>query len=408
MATANTVKKKPEQEYIFDWEGKDRAGKPVRGRVYATHEHIVQGNLRRQGIFVTKMRRRSLRGGKSIKPKDIAIFTRQMATMTKAGISMLQTFDIIGRSSTNPRISRLLFNIRQSVESGTSLSESFQQHPLYFDDLYCNMIRAGETAGILDSQLNQLAVYMEKIEAIKAKIKTAMIYPGVVIFISICMLALIMIKVIPAFKSIFESANAELPLMTQMVVAVSDFFVENWLIIFGGLGGSIYLFFWFWKRSQKMQRVMDRLLLKLPIFGNLLAKSSIARWARTLAIMFSAGVPLTEALSSVGGSAGNYVFKEATDRIARDVAAGTSLTTAMSDSGVFPVMAVQLCSIGEESGAIDDMLNKAADFYEQEVNEIVARLSALMEPIIIVVLGSVIGFIVVAMYLPLFKLGSVM
>lgn len=405
MATAPN--KKATQEFIFDWEGRDRQGKSTHGRIYAPSHHVVEATLRRQGIFITKMKKRSLRGGKPIKPKDVALFTRQMATMTKAGISMLQAFDIIGRGSTNPKVSRLLYMIRQDVETGTSLSAAFQKYPLYFNDLYCNMIRAGETAGILESQLDQLATYMEKIEAIKAKIKTALTYPAVVITVAIAVLALIMIMVIPTFKQIFENFGSELPKPTLMVIAASDFVVANWVPLFVGLGGGLYLFFWIWRRNKRVEAIMDRVLLKVPVFGLLIEKSCVARWSRTLAIMFRAGVPLTEALSSVGGSAGNDVFKVATERISNDVATGTSLTSAMNDTKVFPVMAVQLCAIGEESGAIDDMLTKAADFYEQEVNEMVARLSAMMEPFIIVVLGGIIGVIVVAMYLPLFKLGSV-
>ena len=408
MATATSRPNlKSVKEVIFEWEGKDRNGKIVRGELRAAGEHQVQATLRRQGILVTKVRKRRMRSGKKIAPKDIAIFTRQLATMMKAGVPLLQSFDIVGRGSTNPSVAKLLNDIRTDVESGSSLSSAFRKHPLYFNTLYCNLVEAGEAAGILEDLLDRLAIYMEKTEAIKSKIKSALMYPVAVIVVAFVVVALIMIFVIPAFKSVFESFGADLPAPTLFVIAMSEFFVSYWYIIFIGVFGGVYFFLQSWKRNEKMQIFMDRLLLQIPIFGNLIEKSVIARWTRTLSTMFAAGVPLVESLDSVGGAAGNYIYKSATQKIQQEVSTGTSLTNAMSNANVFPSMVIQMTAIGEESGSIDHMLGKAADFYEAEVDEMVAGLSSLMEPIIIVFLGTIIGGIVVSMYLPIFKLGSV-
>lgn len=408
MATATSRPNlKSVKEVIFEWEGKDRNGKIVRGELRAAGEHQVQATLRRQGILVTKVRKRRMRSGKKIAPKDIAIFTRQLATMMKAGVPLLQSFDIVGRGSTNPSVAKLLNDIRTDVESGSSLSSAFRKHPLYFNTLYCNLVEAGEAAGILEDLLDRLAIYMEKTEAIKSKIKSALMYPVAVIVVAFVVVALIMIFVIPAFKSVFENFGADLPAPTLFVIAMSEFFVKYWYIIFIGIFGGVYFFLQSWKRNEKMQMFMDRLLLQIPIFGNLIEKSVIARWTRTLSTMFAAGVPLVESLDSVGGAAGNYIYKSATQKIQQEVSTGTSLTNAMSNANVFPSMVIQMTAIGEESGSIDHMLGKAADFYEAEVDEMVAGLSSLMEPIIIVFLGTIIGGIVVSMYLPIFKLGSV-
>ncbi len=408
MATAaSRPNLKSVKEVIFEWEGKDRNGKIVRGELRAAGEHQVQATLRRQGILVTKVRKRRMRSGKKIAPKDIAIFTRQLATMMKAGVPLLQSFDIVGRGSTNPSVAKLLNDIRTDVESGSSLSSAFRKHPLYFNTLYCNLVEAGEAAGILEDLLDRLAIYMEKTEAIKSRIKSALMYPVAVIVVAFVVVALIMIFVIPAFKSVFESFGADLPAPTLFVIAMSEFFVNYWYIIFIGVFGGVYFFLQSWKRNEKMQIFMDRLLLQIPIFGNLIEKSVIARWTRTLSTMFAAGVPLVESLDSVGGAAGNYIYKSATQKIQQEVSTGTSLTNAMSNANVFPSMVIQMTAIGEESGSIDHMLGKAADFYEAEVDEMVAGLSSLMEPIIIVFLGTIIGGIVVAMYLPIFKLGAV-
>jgi type IV pilus assembly protein PilC len=404
MATAKKVDSK---EVVFEWEGKDRNGKQVRGETRAAGENQVKAFLRRQGVNPTKIKKRRMRSGQTIKPKDLAIFTRQLATMMKAGVPLLQAFDIVGRGNPNPSVTKLLNDIRTDVETGTSLSVAFRKFPIYFDNLYCNLIEAGESAGILDQLLDRLAVYMEKTEAIKSKIKSALMYPITVLITAFVVVAVIMIFVVPSFKQVFSSFGAELPMPTLVVIAMSEFFTNYWYIIFGGIGGGTYYFLETWKRSIKMQGVMDRIMRKLPIFGALVEKSCVARWTRTLSTMFAAGVPLVEALDSVGGAAGNIVYAEATLKIQQEVSTGTALTAAMSNANLFPSMVLQMCAIGEESGSIDHMLGKAADFYESEVDDMVAGISSLMEPIIIVVLGIVIGGIVVAMYLPIFKIGQV-
>lgn len=401
-----TDKSKP-KESVFEWEGKDRNGKQVRGEIRAGGENQVKSTLRRQGVTPSKIKKRRMSAGKRIKPKDMAIFTRQLATMMKAGVPLLQAFDIVGRGNPNPSVTRLLNDIRTDVETGTSLSVAFRKYPLYFDNLYCNLVEAGEAAGILDQLLDRLAVYMEKTEAMKSKIKSALMYPISVLVVAFVVTAVIMIFVVPAFKEVFSNFGADLPGPTLAVIAISEVFVSYWWLIFGGIGGGLYFFMQAWRRNVKMQQVMDRLLLKMPIFGVLVDKSCTARWTRTLSTMFAAGVPLVEALDSVGGAAGNWVYESATIKIQQEVSTGTALTTAMTNANLFPSMVLQMCAIGEESGSIDHMLGKAADFYESEVDDMVAGISSLMEPIIIVILGTVIGGIVVAMYLPIFKLGQV-
>ncbi len=395
------------KEIVFEYEGKDKNGKIVRGEMRAGGEAMVNASLRRQGILITKVKKRRVSGGRSIKQKDIAIFTRQLSTMMRAGVPLIQSFDIVARGSPNPRLTRLLTDIRSDVETGTSLSSAFRKHPLYFDALYCNLVEAGEAGGILEALLDRLALYQEKTMAIKNKIKSALIYPIAVLVVAFVVLAVIMIFVIPAFKDVFTSFGADLPAPTLVVIAMSEFFVKYWWAIFGFVGGGTYFFLESWKRSEKMQKAMDRLLLKVPVFGELVNKSAVARWTRTLSTMFAAGVPLVEALDSVGGASGNAVFAEATEQIQKDVSTGASLTTSMQTTGVFPNMVLQMCSIGEESGSLDAMLGKAAEFYEDEVDEAVKGLSSLMEPFIIVILGTLIGGIVVSMYLPIFKLGQV-
>jgi type IV pilus assembly protein PilC len=402
-----TAKKSGAKEQVFDWEGKDRSGKTVRGEMRAIGENQVMASLRRQGITPGKVRKRRMRSGKKITPKDLTLFTRQLATMMKAGVPLLQAFDIVARGNSNPSVTRLLTDIRNDVETGTSLSAAFRKYPLYFDSLYCNLVEAGEQAGILDQLLDRLAVYMEKTEGIKSKIKSALMYPTAVVVVAFVVVSVIMIFVIPAFKQVFTSFGADLPAPTLFVIGMSEFFVAYWWLIFGAIGGGLYFFFQAWKRSKRMQQFMDRLLLKIPVFGTLIDKSCIARWTRTLSTMFAAGVPLVEALDSVGGASGNAVYEEATVKIQQEVSTGTSLTAAMTNANLFPSMVLQMCAIGEESGSIDHMLGKAADFYEAEVDDMVAGLSSLMEPIIIVFLGGLIGGIVVSMYLPIFKLGQV-
>ena len=403
MATAAAAKPK---EFVFNWEGKDRSGKTLRGEIRAPGQNVVQATLRRQGILVQKIRKQRLRGGGKVTDKDITLFTRQMATMMKAGVPLLQSFDIVGKGASNPAVTKLLLDVKTEVETGASLAAAFRKYPLHFDALFCNLVAAGEQAGILETLLDRLASYKEKILAIKSKIKAALFYPIAIIVVAFIITAVIMIFVIPAFKQVFESFGADLPGPTVLVMTISDYFVEYWYIIFGVLGGGIYGFMEAWKRSVAVQIFMDRLALRVPVFGELIRKSTIARWTRTLSTMFAAGVPLVEALDSVGGASGNHVYMTATKQIQNEVSTGTSLTVAMQNSNVFPSMVLQMCSIGEETGALDSMLSKVADFYEQEVDDAVEALSSLMEPMIMVVLGTLIGGLVTAMYLPIFKLGQ--
>jgi len=394
------------KEYTYSWEGKDKTGKIVKGEMRAAGQALLSANLRRQGIKVTKIKRASY-SNKAITEKDITLFTRQLSTMLRSGVPLLQAFDIVGKGHHNPSVARLLLTIKTDIETGSSLQQAFKKHPLYFDDLYCNLIGAGEAAGILDSLLDRLATYKEKIIAIKGKIKAALFSPIAIIVVAFIITAVIMIFVIPAFKELFSSFGADLPAPTLLIMTISDFFVAWWWAIFGGIGGGIYAFFYFWKRSRPMQVVMDRLLLRVPVFGELVRKATIARWSRTLSTMFAAGVPLVEAFNSVAGAAGNAVYFDATKSIQREVSTGQSLTVSMQNTEVFPNMVIQMVSIGEEAGSLDAMLSKVADYYEAEVDDAVEALSSLMEPIIMVVLGTLIGGMVVAMYLPIFKMGQV-
>ena len=406
MAVAKKALK--QKDVAYSWEGTDKSGKVVKGEMIAGGEAVVSSTLRRQGINVKKIKKKSsLVGGKKITGKDVALFTRQLATMMKSGVPLLQAFDIVAKGHSNPAVQKLLIDIKTDIEGGTSLSKSFAKHPLYFDTLYINLVDAGEQAGILDGVLDRLATYQEKIIAIKGKIKSALFYPVSIIVVAFIITAVIMIFVVPAFKELFSSFGADLPAPTMIMMNISDFFVKYWWLIFGSIGGGFWFFFYTWKRSRKMQEVMDRALLKLPIFGVILEKAAIARWTRTLATMFAAGVPLVEALNSVAGAAGNIVFYHATMKIKAEVTTGTSLTIAMQNTNLFPNMVQQMVAIGEESGALDAMLGKVADFYEAEVDDAVASISSLMEPVIMVVLGGLIGSMVVAMYLPIFKMGSV-
>ncbi len=400
--------KKPEQskDIRYSWEGKDKSGKAVKGEIRSAGTAIASAQLRRQGIQVTSIKKTSTGGGKAITEKDITLFTRQLATMLKAGVPLLQSFDIVGKGHNNPSVARMLMDIKAEVETGSSLEMAFRKYPLQFDDLFCNLIGAGEAAGILDNLLDKIATYKEKVQAIKSKIKSALFYPISIIVIAFVITAVIMIFVIPAFKELFSSFGADLPTPTLVIMNISDWFVEWWWAIFSIVGGGIYSFFYFWKRSKKMQRFMDIFMLKLPVFGHLIRIATIARWTRTLATMFAAGVPLVESLDSVAGASGNAVYYDATKRIQREVSTGNSVTSAMTNSGVFPNMVLQMVAIGEESGALDSMLNKTADFYEAEVDDAVDALASLMEPVIMVVLGTLIGGMVVAMYLPIFKMGQ--
>ena len=390
----------------FSWEGKDKSGKLVKGEIRASGENIVNATLRRQGITNPKVKKQSKRGGKKITEQDITLFSRQLATMMKAGVPLLQSFDIVAKGHSNPSVTRLLLDIKTEVETGSSLAQAFRKYPLYFDALFCNLVAAGEQAGILDTLLDRLATYKEKILAIKSKIKKALFYPISILVVAFVVTAVIMIFVIPQFEELFKSFGAGLPAPTLVVMQISKIFTSYWYLIFGGLGGGIWLFFNTWQRSEKMQFFMDRLILKVPVFGDLVRKATIARWTRTLATMFAAGVPLVEALDSVAGAAGNRVYYTATKRIQQEVSTGSSLTVSMQNSSVFPNMVLQMCSIGEESGSLDGMLSKVADFFEAEVDDAVDALASLMEPIIMAVLGVVIGGLVIAMYLPIFKMGQ--
>ncbi len=405
MATAAAKAAGP-KEFNFLWEGRDKGGKVIRGELRSVSEAAVNATLRRQGIIVQKVKKQKYGKGGKVTEKDITLFTRQLATMMKAGVPLLQSFDIVSKGASNPAVARLLIEVKTEVETGSSLAAAFRKYPLHFDNLFCNLVAAGEQAGILETLLDRLATYKEKILAIKSKIKSALFYPIAIVVVAFIITAVIMIFVIPAFKEVFTNFGADLPAPTLLVMAISDWFVANWYIIFPAVIGGVIGFLEAWKRSLPVQIFMDRLMLKLPVFGDLVLKSTIARWTRTLATMFAAGVPLVEALDSVGGASGNHVYLTATKKIQAEVSTGTSLTMAMQNSGVFPNMVLQMCSIGEETGALDAMLGKVADFYEAEVDDAVEALSSLMEPMIMVVLGTLIGGMVIAMYLPIFKMGQ--
>ncbi|WP_374244403.1 type II secretion system F family protein [Zoogloea sp.] len=395
------------REHLFVWEGKDKTGKIIRGEMRATTETVVQTVLRRQGILAQKIRKQAFSRGRAITDKDIALFTRQLATMMRSGVPLLQSFDIAIKGCGNPSLARLLNDVRANVETGSSLSQAFRRHPVHFDALFCNLVAAGEQAGILDALLDRLATYKEKILAIKSKIKSAMFYPVAVVVVAALVVSVMMLFVVPEFKKVFASFGADLPAPTMMVIGISDFFVAYWYIFFGIILGVVLGISYAYKHSVQMQVAVDRITLQIPVIGEVVRKATIARWTRTLSTMFAAGVPLVEALDSVGGAAGNVVYRQATKQIQSDVSTGTSLTVAMQNALVFPTMVVQMVSIGEESGQLDSMLSKVADFYEREVDDAVAGLSQLLEPLIMVFLGVVIGGLVVAMYLPIFKIGAV-
>lgn len=392
--------------HYYEWTGKDRRGKVIKGELRARGEAAATAQLRRQGVIVTKIRKRRVSKGRKIKTQDITTFTRQLATMMRAGIPLLQSFDIVGQGHPNPRMTRLLESIRKDIESGTSMANAFRKHPMYFNALYCNLVEAGEEAGILEGLLDRLAVYLEKTAAIKRKIKSALMYPIFVIIAMIIVVAIMMIVVIPTFKDVFESMGAKLPGPTRVVMAISDFFVSYWYIILGVIVAGSYFFYQSYKRSEKLRNLIDEWMLKLPLFGSLVRKSAVARWTRTLATMFSAGVPLVESLDSVGGASGNAVYRTATEKVQQDVTTGTSLSMAMNNADVFPPMVLQMTAIGEESGALDSMLSSVADFYEDEVDQAVKGISSLIEPMIIVLLAIVVGGLVIALYLPIFNIGQ--
>ena len=403
-----TAAKKPKLD-AYTWEGTDKQGKKLKGEMESASVAYVNATLRRQGINPVRVQKRRaplFKTKKKIKPKDVAIFTRQLATMLVAGIPIAQAFDIVGKGHENPSMQELILNIKNDIESGTNLTAALGKHPLYFDSLYCNLVAAGEQAGILDSILDKVATYKEKIEAIKGKIKSALFYPTAVVVVAFIITAILLIFVIPQFESLFKGFGADLPALTQMVVNLSRLFQEYWYLIFGAIIGSVAFLGYSYRRSIKMQHGMDRTLLKAPVIGPIIKKATIARFCRTLSTMFAAGVPLVEALDSVAGASGNRVYYEGTMAIKADVSTGMQLQAAMNSTGLFPNMVVQMVAIGEESGELDTMLGKVADFYEREVDDAVAALSSLLEPIIMAFLGIVVGGMVIAMYLPIFKMAS--
>lgn len=394
----------------FSWEGTDKKGAKIRGETSGQNPALVKAQLRKQGINPTKVRKKSaslLSAGKKIKPMDIALFARQMATMMKAGVPLLQSFDIIGEGLDNPNMRKLVDDIKQHVASGNSFAAALRTRPEYFDDLFCNLVDAGEQAGALESLLDRVATYKEKTEALKAKIKKAMNYPIAVVVVAIIVSAILLIKVVPQFESVFANFGAELPAFTLFVIGLSQALQEWWFVILLGMFAAIFALAETKKRSEKFRNWIDRMALKAPIVGDIIYKSSVARYARTLATTFAAGVPLVEALDSVAGATGNIVFKDAVHKVKQDVTSGMQLNFSMKSTGVFPSMAVQMTAIGEESGALDMMLDKVASYYEAEVDNAVDGLTALMEPLIMSVLGVLVGGLIIAMYLPIFQLGAV-
>ncbi|WP_122570484.1 type II secretion system F family protein [Pseudomonas viridiflava] len=395
---------------VFTWEGVDKKGSKISGELSSHNPALVKAQLRKQGINPTKVRKKSVSffgKGKKIKPLDIAFFSRQMATMMKAGVPLLQSFDIISEGAENPNMRSLVDALKQEVSAGNSFATALRQKPEYFDDLFCNLVDAGEQAGALETLLDRVATYKEKTERLKAKIKKAMTYPAAVMVVAMVVSGILLIQVVPQFQSVFAGFGAELPAFTLMVIWLSEVMQNWWLAILGVLIGSFFMFKRSYKKSQKFRDGVDRLLLKIPIIGPLIFKSSVARYARTLATTFAAGVPLVEALDSVAGATGNVVFRNAVQKIKQDVSTGMQLNFSMRSTGVFPSLAIQMTAIGEESGALDSMLDKVATYYEDEVDNMVDSLTSLMEPMIMAILGVIVGSLVIAMYLPIFKLGSV-
>ncbi|RMR57050.1 type II secretion system F family protein [Pseudomonas cichorii] len=395
---------------VYTWEGLDKKGSKMSGELSGHNPALIKAQLRKQGINPTKVRKKSVSifgNGKKIKPLDIAFFSRQMATMMKAGVPLLQSFDIISEGAENPNMRALVDFLKQEVSAGNSLATALRQKPEYFDDLYCNLVDAGEQAGALESLLDRVATYKEKTEALKSKIKKAMTYPIAVMFVAVIVSGILLIKVVPQFQSVFANFGADLPAFTLMVIGLSEIVQNWWLAIVGLFVVGFFMFKRAYKQSQNFRDGIDRFLLKVPIIGPLIFKSSVARYARTLATTFAAGVPLVEALDSVAGATGNVVFKNAVNKIKQDVSTGMQLNFSMRSVNVFPSLAIQMTAIGEESGALDSMLDKVATYYEDEVDNMVDSLTSLMEPMIMAVLGVIVGGLVLAMYLPIFKLGNV-
>jgi type IV pilus assembly protein PilC len=407
MATrAATVK-----QVIYVWEGRDKRGSRMKGELTGSNPALIRAELRRQGIYPLKVRKKPVSifsaRKRPVKPKDIAIFSRQLATMLTAGVPLVQALEIISEGQANPTARELMRDIKTEIEGGTTLADSLEKHPKYFDELYCGLVRAGEAAGVLDDLLEKIATYKEKIESIKGKIKKALFYPSIVITVAFLVTAILLIYVVPTFDSLFRSFGAELPAFTLLVIRASDFMQAYWWLIAAIVGGTIYGLFLAQKRSRKFAHTLDRIVLQIPVVGAILHKATIARFARTLATTFAAGVPLVEALQTVAATTGNAVYTEAVLRVRDDVATGHQLHLAMRQTGLFPHMVMQMTAIGEEAGRLDEMLNKVADFYDEEVDNAVDALSSMLEPLVMVLIGVIVGGIVIAMYLPVFKLGSV-
>ncbi len=401
---------KPDKATVYLWEGNDKKGKRIKGETRASSTATVRAELRRQGINPLKVRKKpsSLFANRKqrIKTADIAIFSRQLATMMVAGVPLVQSFDIVARGSENPSMQDLLLTIKADVEGGTALAEALKKHPLYFDDLFCNLVQAGEAAGVLETLLDKIATYKEKTESIKGKIKKALFYPAAVMIVAVLVVSLILIFVIPQFEELFKNFGTDLPAFTKMVVSMSRWVRDWWFVLLGAAIGAAYFIIGVWRRSRDFRLFIDRMVLKIPIIGVIVNKASIARFARTTSTMFAAGVPLVEALESVSGATGNIVYADAVLRMREDVATGQSLQLTMKQQNLFPHMVIQMVSIGEESGSLDDLLSKVADFYEEEVDNMVDALSSLLEPLIMVILGVLVGGLVVAMYLPIFHMAS--
>ena len=402
---------KPDKAHVFAWQGTDRKGNRVSGETRASSIALVRAELRRQGVNPRKVKKKAApllsARKKRITAGDIAVFSRQLATMLTAGVPVVQAFEIVGRGHENPSMQDLILSIKADIESGTSMAGSLRKHPLYFDDLFCNLVEAGEAAGVLDTLLAKIATYKEKTESLKGKIKKALFYPAAVVIVALLVTAVIMIFVIPQFKALFEDFGADLPAFTLAVISISDFMQEWWWAILAGGVGGVYALGAFHKRSRKFRQVLDRAILKLPVIGIIMHKAAVARFARTLSTVFAAGVPLVDSLESVAGATGNIVYSDAVLRMREDVATGQSLQLTMKQQQLFPHMVIQMTAIGEESGSLDEMLGKVADFYEEEVDNAVDALSSLLEPLIMVIIGGLVGGLVVAMYLPIFKMAAV-
>jgi type IV pilus assembly protein PilC len=409
MAQATSAIRSIKRDTAFNWEGMDKKGQRIKGRSVAQNEQALKSELRRQGVVATRIKKQSqaFKAGGRVKAEDIAIFSRQLATMLAAGIPLVQAFEIIGTGHDKPSMQRLVLEIKADVEGGTSLHEALAKHPLYFDDLFVNLVEAGEQAGALEGLLDKIATYKEKSEAIKKKVKKALFYPAAVLVVAIIVTIILLVFVIPQFEDLFKGFGADLPAFTQMVINLSKFVTSNGLYLAVVVGAAIWVFFYFHKRSRKMRQFLDRMALKFPIIGPILNKAAIARYARTLSTMFAAGVPLVEALESVAGACGNIVFEDAVMKMRDEVATGQRLQRAMENTGIFPNMVVQMIAVGEESGSLDTMAGKVASFYEEDVDAAVDSMSSLLEPLIMLILGVLVGGLVIAMYLPIFKLASV-